>query len=304
VEYNIYPDRSAKTVFRDGFRLVDIFVVGSERSKREDYITARPYVSNMAHDRPYVQYVLESSVRSDVLETVVDGPVETTGVLRRVDASDSAVYDAIAGLERRGLVVETENGWIPTGSGRLVADVRNRQRSVDDLLRRDDYWQTHDVTVLPERFRYRIDALSEAAVIEATDTNPHRVVREVARRIDAAEAPRIVAPVYVEEYGDSLPETERTHLLLDTALASELRSTLRTEDAFGGPVVRVADVDFALGVTNDGVFLSLPRLDGEYDARTEVVASDEAAIRWGRRLFDHYWSRAVEFETFDAERRP
>jgi predicted transcriptional regulator len=47
--------------------------------------------------------------------------------------------------------------------------------------------------------------------------------------------------------------------------------------------------------------LSLPTIDGQYDSRTEVLATDERALAWGRDLYEYYWERATPVETFLAD---
>jgi predicted transcriptional regulator len=59
-------------------------------------------------------------------------------------------------------------------------------------------------------------------------------------------------------------------------------------------------VDVAVSVTDGHLLLSLPTLDGQYDSRTEVLATDERALAWGRDLFEYYWDRAVPEEEFLA----
>ncbi|MFC7195284.1 hypothetical protein ACFQL4_12455 [Halosimplex aquaticum] len=95
-----------------------------------------------------VGYVLGSSVRTDVLTAVVGERQPMDELIGSIEASESAVYNAVGDLERRGLVRSLEDGWDATGSGRLVADLLEQQENLCRLLE-DDYWRTHDVGALP-----------------------------------------------------------------------------------------------------------------------------------------------------------
>jgi predicted transcriptional regulator len=53
---------------------------------------------------------------------------------------------------------------------------------------------------LPEQFRATLSRLADAEVVRATDTDPNRAVREVKRRIEAADSVAIVAPIYHDEF--------------------------------------------------------------------------------------------------------
>ena len=251
-----------------------------------------------------VGYVLSSSVRSDVLTAAVAEPRSIDGLIESIDASESAVYNAVADLERRGLVRKVDDEWDATGSGQLVSDLLEQQGNLCQLLA-DDYWRNHDVSALPRRFRLRLTELAEAEVFCASDTDPHAVVREVCNRVERAGSNvDIVTPIYQAEYEDVMPDASDASLVVDTTVAHEaldrvdsLESVRRWEETS----VRVLDIDIGVGVTENEVMLSLPTIDGQYDSRTEVFASDERAIAWGRDLYEYYWNRATPNEQLIAE---
>jgi predicted transcriptional regulator len=251
-----------------------------------------------------VGYVLGSSVRTDVLSAVTDARRPTDALLAEVDASESAVYNAVGDLERKGLVRSLDDGWEATGSGQLVADLLEQQENLCRLLD-DDYWRTHDVSALPRRFRLRLTELAEAGVLRASDTDPHAVVREVCDRVErSGPAVDIVTPIYQAEYESVMPDDPEARLVVGRSVAVEaLERADSFDDArqFDATRVRVLDVDVGVGVTDSEVMLSLPTVDGAYDSRTEVVAGDDRAMEWGRDLFEHYWTRATPNEEFVAE---
>ncbi|PSQ24011.1 hypothetical protein BRD06_08445 [Halobacteriales archaeon QS_9_67_15] len=251
-----------------------------------------------------VGYVLSSSVRSDVLTAAVAEPRSIDGLIESIDASESAVYNAVADLERRGLVRKVDDEWDATGSGQLVSDLLEQQGNLCQLLA-DDYWRDHDVSSLPRRFRLRLTELADAEVFRASDTDPHAVVREVCNRVERAGSNvDIITPIYQAEYEDVMPDASDASLVVDTTVAHEaldrvdsLESVRRWEETS----VRVLDIDIGVGVTENEVMLSLPTIDGQYDSRTEVFASDERAIAWGRDLYEYYWNRATPNEQLIAE---
>ena len=46
------------------------------------------------------------------------------------------------------------------------------------------------------------------------------------------------------------------------------------------------------------VLLSLPTLDGSYDAQSELIAEYDPTRRWGEDLFERYWGRGVPIDQF------
>lgn len=270
------------------------------------YTERRPSVGSggpRVNTESIVGYVLSSSVRIDVLLAARADRLSMDALIDSVDASESAVYNAIGDLERKGLVRSLDDGWEASGSGQLVADLLEQQENLCRLLA-DDYWRGHDVSSLPRRFRLRLTELADADVFHASDTDPHAIVREVCDRVErAGPAVDIVTPIYQAEYEAVMPDAPDARLVVDTTVALEALERLDSPEdarAWEQTDVRVLDVDVGIGVTENEMMLSIPTIEGQYDSRTEVLAEDERAKAWGRDLFEYYWDRAIPNEEFVA----
>lgn len=254
----------------------------------------------MSPDRPPVQFVTNSSVRSDVLSVISGGDRTTEDVHTELDVSESAVYNALTELERTGLVERNVDAWSATGIGILVADyVRHRKRLEALLEDEQAYWENRDVEVIPERFRWNLPAVGAYELVRSTETDLNRVIREVVTRVSSVDAVDVISPIYHEAYEASMPDTDRSRLLLDSKVVDEVLATLDGPDypnPFERTPVRVVDVEFALAVSEDWIILTLPsRSDGW--AKVTLVSEATTAVDWGGQLFDHYWERAVPMET-------
>jgi len=254
----------------------------------------------MAEDRDTVEFVVGSSVRRNVIREALRGRTETEELLETLDASSSAVYNALTVLQERGVLRETDVGWQLTGVGRFLADVLEHRCQLHDLFEDvEEYFRTHDTGVLPRQFRYRAGELAGATTVEATATEPHRAVQEVVDYITRAEVARVISPVYTESYESAMPDTADSRLLITPDIAES--SPAAEEVPYESLSVRILDVDFALGVTEEALLLSLPDLDGNYDASTELVAEHETARTWGVDLFEHCWQQATPLDAVTAD---
>lgn len=246
------------------------------------------------------RFVAASTVRTAVLDALVEENHSTRALVADLEASESAVYDAVNALAERGLLCERDDEWELTGVGFVVADALDWLAAAETTLDADRaYWRTHDVTVLPERLRRHVGALCDCEVIRATDADPNRVVREVAERIREADRIDIVSPVYQKQYAQAItPADVSARLVLDYDVVEAVRTDPPGEaQAVPNTEVRVAEAAFALGVTESEVMLSLPQCDGSYDIQSEVVAPGDRAVRWGRRLFETVWEHSVAPES-------
>lgn len=257
-----------------------------------------------------VAFVLGSDARREVLARLADGDEGGRGIVGACDASESAAYDALGRLADRGLVAETDDGaWRLTGAGRLVADTVERCERLDGVIGGDtEYWASHDPTELPERFRRSIDRLECCEVIRSPDADPYRAARKIEHAIEAARTVAIVAPVYSDRHAEALLESdaERRRLLMTPDMVSRL-----IEDEPAGPDaelgslrIRVQPAAISMTVTDEQLLFSLPNPDGSFDATSEVHAGGEAAIRWGRRLFEHYWEQGTAVDQWLAREYP
>jgi predicted transcriptional regulator len=248
----------------------------------------------MTADCP-VDFVRLSGVRTAVLSAVVGGTDRTRDIVEDLDASESAVYEAVDALMDRGIIEKREGGWEPTGVGIVVADLLERQRHTTDVLNAaPEYWQSHDTSVLPVEFRERLADFRGFEVVAGTDADPGRAVRAGVEDVRTADRLDAVAAVYHDQVADVLSEGDRKmRFVLARSLAEGLVSDPPPSTGPTDAPTRTAPVDFSVTVTDQRVYLSLPRSDGTPDIQRQVVAEGDRAIRWGRDLFEHCWEAAV-----------
>ncbi|MFC3477773.1 helix-turn-helix transcriptional regulator [Halobacterium litoreum] len=237
-------------------------------------------------------FVARSDVRRAVLHAVADGGATTDDLLAAVDGSRSAVYKAIDALDDAGLVVRGDDCVATTGRGDVLAGCLADRARVGRLLDGTGYWEEHDASVVPTRFRRRLPALADAEVVASPDTYPTRARERFRSLVSASD--RVDAFVAVRDPGlaDALADCggdAGARVLVDGAL-SEAGDALREAD---DAAVRAADVPCGLCVTDDAVLVQLPRLDGSFDDRSFLLARGDPALAWGRDFFAARWANAA-----------
>lgn len=245
-----------------------------------------------------LSFVRKSGVRTGVLESITESPASTRTLVGRLEASESAVYEAVDDLSGRGIIRDAGGVWEPTGAGIVVLDLLARQRETTDVLEAaPEYWERHATDVLPREYRERLGVLDGFEVIRGTGTDPTRAVREKARHIEQSERVDVLANVHQSQLSPAVRETDADmRYVLDRSLVEEFLSDPPDDLAAAEEDVRVADVAFALILTERSLILSLPLCTGEYDPSSALVASGPSALAWGRELFDSYWAGAEPLE--------
>lgn len=254
-------------------------------------------------DESDVDHVTDSAARERVLRSLRDRPAASKSLCEHLPGSESGIYAATADLADRGLIERIDGKrWRLTGRGTVVVNAIARQRRLEAALATDpDYWNEHDVTALPAPFRERLHVLADCRIARSTAADPQRVVRRIRDRVADAERVRVVSPVYSADYEAALlaaAERGEQRVVLDPSVVAGVDETATDADARID--VRVLDVDVAVGIVDGALLLSLPTRRGEYDLRTDLLATEPEAVEWGERLFAHYWERATPLAAHPA----
>lgn len=258
-----------------------------------------------------VAFVLTSAARRAVVDQLTEGSADSATLVAETTTSQSATYDAINRLQDQGLIVSTDDDcWSLTALGWMVGDLLDRATRLNNIAVMDcTFWETHDLSGLPERFRRQLDQIDGCSIIESPDPDPYRAARRLKQAIeDATEYALILAPVYDYRRTEAMLESEvpDRRVVMTPALARRLLED--DPDQPEGPAgfpIRVAPVGASMVATESEVLFSLP-VHGEdcYDDSTVVHAEGDEAVDWGRRLFEHHWEGAPAVESYVAEQWP
>ncbi|RBI60087.1 hypothetical protein DMJ13_20725 [halophilic archaeon] len=252
-----------------------------------------------------IESVLRSNARTHVLLAVADGYNSTQELLDRDLASESAVYNALTELQEHGLIVPSRSShrWSLTGAGQIVADHIEHQHQTESVLVTDlDYWQTHDVTVIPPRFRLRLSALTGGEVVRATETRPAQTVRAIEQRLLNADTASALLPIYNERLAEAASDIEFRRVVCDADVFQEVADENGRPELNATDGIRITDVSLAVSITDNSLLLSLPTLNSDYDSQTELIVDTDEARQWGKQLIDHYWASANSPEQYTSVR--
>ncbi|OYR38543.1 winged helix-turn-helix domain-containing protein [Halorubrum sp. Hd13] len=242
------------------------------------------------------QFVTASSIREDIVRLLANQPQPTPKLIEKLDACRSGVYKELANLKQRGALAEAEDGWQLTACGQLVTDTIARRQATEAFLDEDiEYWQHHDLELLPDQFRRRLPDIREYDVVRGDMPAADKHVSAFVSRIEAGEEPDVLAPVFVRGLDDAIPDDPNTRVLVTSEVRDRLLGTVGSEPererAFLNAQVRVVSADFGLGRTANSLCLVFPsRGDGEW--RATLVSETNAAIQWGEELFEALWADA------------
>jgi len=259
------------------------------------------------------EFVLTSSVRTEIVLRVTENTTPTDALLSGIDASDSAIYDALSTLRGRGLLTEVDGGWELTAHGHLVADSVSEWLSAEDFRATDPaFWKNHQIDVIPTAFRRRLPEIDDYDIVRDVPQEPNRCEDVAIGMLESADHCDLTTPYYSRRHQEAIPRHPETRLLVTrTAIDVSLqryrdghRAELNNMDP---ATLRLTDCQFAAVVTEDKLKFELPALtDGSTDRRDGTghpsergsvagttalfVSETESAVQWGRDLFEALWA--------------
>ncbi|PSQ33840.1 hypothetical protein BRD08_11285 [Halobacteriales archaeon SW_10_66_29] len=165
-------------------------------------------------------FVARSGARSAVLRAVAAEGRPGEELVSTLDLSKSGVYKAINELAERDLIAQNGTAWTATALGRLVVDELDRHRRLDALLDHGEYWLTHDLSVLPDRFRRRMPELGAVDVMRNPDNDPRYLERYWTEQMPGYEQLWVGSRIFHWEYGEAMDEQARAEASTGKAIRS------------------------------------------------------------------------------------
>lgn len=239
------------------------------------------------------EFVIASSVRIEIVTHLVGGAAPIDELLTSIDASDSAVYNAVSALADRGILSGDADSWELSANGQIVADAIDHWQSTGAFLDTDsEYWKNHDASVIPPKFRRRLSDIGEYEVVRSVESQVTRHHRAALTRLREADHCLIMSPFFSTEYHNAIPDSPKTRVLAHRSAVDtreqRINDGLDAGKELDHAALRLTESKCSFAVGDDFLVFSLPTQSGE-PTMANVVSETESAIQWGKDLFEEKW---------------
>ena len=255
------------------------------------------------HGDSVYDFVISSSVRVDIVQRLATTPQPTDHLIDHLDASTSAVYTALADLERQGVVFDDDAGWRLTGQGRLVGDLIDRRQATFQTIQYDqEYWANHRTDHLPREFCRRLLELGNYEIVRSEPPDVRAHARVAIDLLEQAESCRTAMPIHVPEYRNAFPDHPDSRLLFSPSVIDKVQaeSAAGTRDGIrqiDAAPCRVRDVQFGFTVSDSHLMLALRPMT-QSPVASMLVSEADSAIRWASELYESLWQDAEPVESY------
>lgn len=250
--------------------------------------------------------LLLSEKRRDLMTYLLDGSRTLDEVKRDLDVTTSGIRPQIKVLKERGYVEEFgDREFRLTELGRLLAEnVEPLLATVDAVRRHEEYWETHDLSAIPEHLLARLRELEGTRIVEHPEEGLYDPHDEFFENIAESEWVRGMSPVFHPKYPEFFHKAAAGGMDVSLILSDTVFEKAKAEYAekvsdfldHGNAEMYVYDGDLriASGFTERFFSITLYFEDGPYDTRRDLVSLEEPAVDWGVELYDWYRERSTE----------
>lgn len=248
--------------------------------------------------------LISSEKRKNLLMILREGPKNLADIRESLNVTSSGVIPQIRMLEQRNLISQDEKGYVLTDTGRLLSNyLYPLIKIVDFIEENEDYWNTHDFTVIPDHLLLRLYELG-ACKVDEVDLNtmyePHRLFFESLSKSIWIKG---VTPVYNPSYPEFLVNLARAGKKISLILAPEVFERCKKDNSALLEEFRTYDTEIYIfndelkiaSVVTDCYISLTPFLSsGGYDSRKNFICTDNSSILWGEDLFEYLLNNSVK----------
>jgi predicted transcriptional regulator len=236
---------------------------------------------------------------------LADGPKERDAILNQLDITPQALTPHLKALEENYLVNILENSYTLTPMGRIIVREIIPPLSIMDFFDRDlIYWGTHDLDFIPPHLVKRINEFGSCARIEVPLT---KVYEAEDIFIEQAKDTKLFSfitsflfPNFKEILTDLVANDADISIIISNELHQKILSDFKEDLEYILHLpkleIYVYHENFKLlsfTLTDHNFLLRLLTLEGDYDHKRVICASDQA-LKWGNDLFEYYLKDSIQ----------
>lgn len=255
-----------------------------------------------------VQAIYRSRLQVQILLSLLDGG-KLLSDLRDVTGSTSqALLPKIRILESNKLIESIEHEYRLTPLGRIISSkVSDSIKTMGSVLKHKDFFYTHHLAGIPDELLEDIGLLYNSEVISDTNVEIFNVYNNYLKIVKEADEIYGLSAIMSGGHADALAskilEGTPVELIVTADVLSELGQQVYSEQINAllqnenFKIFVVQDkIKLGFTVTDKCLSIGLYKDDAiTYDSTMDLFSFDEMAIKWGKKLFSYYLSKAEEF---------
>ncbi len=252
-----------------------------------------------------------SSVRTKILISLSEGPKKTGELKELTGMRSSTILHGISELEKQDMVLRESDTFFLSEIGKIMAlksaDMIKTSVSLKKFQR---LWLNHEIDFIPQDLLRDIGDLSNSQLVESDNTDVFKTHGTHIEMMLSSKEVKGVSPIFYPDYIDTIAKTIKNGAEVELVLTEEvLKKTIDSHDLNGLEEFKKltsenrikvwklkGNTKVAFTITDKFIVLGLFSIEGMYDSSRLLVSNHEDAIKWCKRLFEHYRQQAEIFK--------
>ncbi|NPE31754.1 winged helix-turn-helix domain-containing protein [Methanococcoides sp. SA1] len=248
-----------------------------------------------------------SEKRKDLLFFIEEEPRTLSQIREYFKVSSPEISPRIKEMVASNLIFKDDKKYYITPIGRVASKyLKPLIKTLDAIERNEDFWKEHLLDGIPQKLLDRIGDLSECSVhqegLENIYDSHKNFLGNITKSSEIDGVSTIFIPVYPEFFVSLAKNDVPTKLVLTKnvfeKVKDEYRDSLETYlNSDNTKLYLIEEAKVAFIVTDHFFSMSLFFKNGTYDPQNDLIGHDEAAVQWGKELFEHYKEKAREIKS-------
>lgn len=247
-----------------------------------------------------IKYILTSGMRSRLLLCIYQNPKNLDDLRNELRKPSATILHGLKELETINLVKKVRKTYELTSNGFLLTT--NMVKLIENwysVNRSKHFWNSHDLSQIPEDMLKNIYLLKEATYISSTTSDLSNAFNAYINLISKSKKLKIILPIYSENHLKYLIELLDKNKLesLELVINEKVLNSLKRNEIFEKILfhndkvnIKCLNRELKLFLTYSDNFMSLTLFfdDGHYDDTQILIGQDENAIKWAKSLSKYY----------------
>lgn len=247
----------------------------------------------------FLETIWFSKKRKSLLFLLLQGPKTAIEIESTLKLSWKSLLLPIKELKEMDLVVHTDDVYLLTNIGKLLAKNAKSVSDLIDLLDNNlDYWETRDLENIPDKFLKQMDHLKILSIIEPGLREMFELSSDITialeKAINITAILSFFHPSYFSIFKDSTLKKVNLSLIITKGVLNRIETDFKEElnelKQYKNIEIFIYQDEFlppTLILTDSILILSIFEKTGLYDHK-DILSFDPQSFEWAKELYLHY----------------
>ena len=253
-----------------------------------------------------IKFLTNSDNRLEILHCLLKSPQTLKEIHEKTGLNNSSISINVSSLEDKGYVANRNDIYYLTNASKIIlTNIFYFNKSANFLDKNADFFNSHKLNNLQFNALKDMSSLENSELVESTSTDIFKTVRIFPEFSVGSKSIKTIFPYVHPQINDLLKywfdNDVDVKLILEEDVSKAFIELFNDFEYGGESNSRISvktvnrNLDFVLGVTDEGIILGFYKEDGKFDQNAVFTSRDSEAVVWGNDIFKEYENLAPDY---------